>query len=167
MMASVARGTDTRVFRVYIKTTPQKIWDAITKTEWTQKYGYQGGVEYDLKKGGKYRGIASKEMLAMGSAETVVDGEVLEADPPHRLVQTWRFLWGQELIDEGFTRVTWEIVDSGNGLCRLTVTHDLTNAPLHAAQIAGDAPLEQGGGGWAWILSDLKSLLETGKAMWG
>lgn len=167
MTASMARSTDIKVFRVYIKAPPQKIWDAITTPEWTQKYGYAGPVEYDLRPGGKYRGLASKEMLQFGAPETVVDGEVLEADPPRKLVQTWRFLWGQELIDEGFTKVTFEIVDSGNGLSRLTVTHDLTNAPLHAAQIASDKALEEGGGGWAWILSDLKSLLETGKAMWG
>ncbi len=167
MTASTARSTDTRVFRVYIKTTPQKIWDAITTTEWAEKYGYQGGVDYELKKGGRYRGLASKEMRTMGAPETIIDGEVLECDPPRKLVQTWRILWSPEVMAEGFTKVTWDIVDGGNGLCRLTVTHDLTNAPLHALQVDGDKPLEEGGGGWSWILSDIKSLLETGKAMWG
>jgi uncharacterized protein YndB with AHSA1/START domain len=166
MTATIAPSTDLKVFQVYIKAEPQKVWDAITSPVWTVKYGYACPVEYDLRKGGKFVSVASKDMEKMGAKGPVVDGEVIESDPPRKLVQTWRFLWGQELIDEGFTKVTWEIVDSGHGLSRLTVTHDLTNKPLHAAQVSGNKPLDQGGGGWSWILSDLKSLLETGKAMW-
>jgi uncharacterized protein YndB with AHSA1/START domain len=101
-------------------------------------------------------------MLQMGSPEVVVDGEVVEADPPRKLVQTWRFKWSQELIDEGFSRLTWDVEEDDGGVTRLTVTHELEGAPLTAAQVGGDARLHQGGGGWAWILSDLKTLLETG-----
>ena len=84
----------TQVYRVFIKATPQAIWDAITKPEWTQRYGYRAIAEYDLRPGGAYRGVRhAPEMQAMGMPEVVVDGEVIEADPPRKLVHTWRFLW--------------------------------------------------------------------------
>ena len=104
---------------------------------------------------------------AMELSGPVVDSIVIEADPPRKLVQTWRALWDPELVAEGPTRVTWEISEEASGVSQLTVTHELEGAPLHAAQVASTAPLEQGGGGWVWILSDLKSLLETGKRMSG
>jgi uncharacterized protein YndB with AHSA1/START domain len=100
----------------------------------------------------------------MGMPAVVVDGEVIEADPPHKLVQTWRFLWDDEIKAEGPTKVTFEIAEH-EGISQLTVTHELDNAPLTAAQLAGE--VEGAGGGWAYVLSDLKSLLETGKAMGG
>jgi uncharacterized protein YndB with AHSA1/START domain len=99
----------------------------------------------------------------MGMPAELVDGEVLEVDPPRKLVQTWHALW-PELVDEAPTRVTWEIEDEVEGISRLTVTHELEGAPKHAEQVASATPLIQGGGGWVWILSDLKTLLETGKA---
>ena len=77
--------TDTRVFRVYIKASPQAVWDAITSPEWTEKYGYKGRAEYDLRPGGAYRAFATKEMLAFGAPEVLIDGEVIEADPPRVL----------------------------------------------------------------------------------
>ncbi len=86
-------GVTTQVYQVYIKATPQKIWDAITTPEWTQRYGYQSPAEYDLRPGGAYRGLATEAMSAHGAPAVVVDGEVIEADPPRRLVQTWRALW--------------------------------------------------------------------------
>ena len=155
----------TQVYRVYIDATPQAIWDAITKPEWTVRYGYKGRAEYDLRSGGSYRAFASPEMLAMGTPEVVVDGEVVEADPPLKLVQTWRFNWSPELVAEGFSRVTWEIAQEG-AISHLTVTHELEGAPM-TAQVASIAPLAQGGGGWNWILSDLKTLLETGASLQG
>jgi uncharacterized protein YndB with AHSA1/START domain len=156
----------TQVYRVYIKATPEAIWDAITKPEWTQRYGYHGIAEYDLKPGGKYRALATEEMQAMGMTEVVVDGEVVEADPPRKLVQTWRFLWSEELAAEGPTRVTFDIEEDDGGLTRLTVTHELEGAPGTAEQVASLAKLREGGGGWSWILSDLKTLLETGEPAW-
>jgi uncharacterized protein YndB with AHSA1/START domain len=144
----------------------EAIWEAITSPEWTEKYGYKGRVEYDLRPGGAYKGFATEQMLAMGSPEIVVDGEVVEADRPRKLVQTWRFLWDPELVEEGFTRVTWETREEAGGITRLTVTHELEGAPKHAEQVLGLVDLEQGGGGWGWILSDLKTLLETGKSLW-
>ncbi len=155
----------TQVYRVYIKATPQAVWDAITKPEWTERYGYHSPVEYDLRPGGAYRGLASAGMIEMGSPEVVVDGEVIEADPPRRLVQTWRAVWDPEMAGEGPTRVTWDVEEDDGGLTRLTVTHELENAPKTAATVSGLGRLTEGGGGWSWILSDLKTLLETGKAL--
>jgi uncharacterized protein YndB with AHSA1/START domain len=155
----------TQVYQVWIKATPQAIWDAITKPEWTRKYGYQSPAEYDLRPGGAYRGLASEAMAAHGGPQVVVDGEVIEADPPHRLVQTWRALWDPELVAEGFKRLTWEIEEGDGGVTKLTVTHELEGAPRTAAQVSGK--IREAGGGWSWILSDLKTLLETGKSLAG
>jgi uncharacterized protein YndB with AHSA1/START domain len=104
-------------------------------------------------------------MIEMGASEVLIDGEVLEADPPRRLVQTWRALWSPELAAERPTRLTWEIDEDSNGLTRVTVTHELEGAPVTAATVFSDAKVRQGGGGWSWVLSDLKSLLETGNSI--
>ena len=114
MTTMTETGVTTQVYQVFIKATPQAIWDAITRPEWTEKYGYRARSEYDLRPGGAYRSVASDEMRAMGMAEQLVDGEVIEADPPRRLVQTWRFLWDEQIASEGPTRVTFEI-DEGPG----------------------------------------------------
>jgi uncharacterized protein YndB with AHSA1/START domain len=165
MTTMTETNVTTQVYRVYIKATPQAIWDAITKPEWTRRYGYQGIAEYDLRPGGGYRALAPEEMKAMGMPEVVVDGEVIEADPPRKLVQTWRFLWDEEIAAEGPTRVTFDIEEDDGGVTRLTVTHQLENAPMTAAQLAGVGRLLEGGGGWSWVLSDLKTLVETGEPM--
>jgi uncharacterized protein YndB with AHSA1/START domain len=162
-MSTTETTVTTQMYRVYIKASPQAIWDAITKPEWTQQYGYRGNVEYDLQPGGAFRFLAPEEMQAAGMPEVVVDGEVIEATPPRRLVQTWRALWDEEISKEGPTRVTYDIQEDDFGFTKLTVTHELENAPRHAEQVAGpDLRLAEGGGGWSWILSDLKTLLESG-----
>lgn len=166
MSASTEIAT-TQVYRVWIKATPEQIWDAITSPEWAGRYGYGGNVSYELEPGGKFVVGASKEFLAAGAPDVVVDGEVIEADPPRKLVQTWRML----MVDpgtspEGFTRLTYEIQPTEYG-ARLTVTHDLESAPKLAALVGGAYEDEGAGGGWAWVLSDLKSLLETGKPLAG
>jgi uncharacterized protein YndB with AHSA1/START domain len=158
-------GTTTQVYRVFIRATPQKIWDAITKPEWTQRFGYGLKDDYELRPGGKYRGMANDGMIAQGMSGVIVDGEVIEADPPRKLVVTWRMAIDPSMAAEGFTRLTYEIEEGRGGVSRLSVIHDLAGRPGHAAMVAG---VEQGpgaGGGWAWILSDLKSLLETGEQM--
>jgi uncharacterized protein YndB with AHSA1/START domain len=99
----------------------------------------------------------------MGMPEHLLDGEVVEADPPRRLVQTWRVLWDAAMTAEGFTRLTWEIEPGDAGITTLTVTHELEGAPKVAAQVSGQVP--EAGGGWSWILSDLKTLLETGASL--
>jgi uncharacterized protein YndB with AHSA1/START domain len=156
----------TQVYEIYIKASPQKIWDAITTPEWTARYGYQGPVEYELRKGGKFRANPSVAMVQMGMTNTLVDGEVLEADPPHKLVQTYRFLFSDEMREEGYSRLTYEIEATKSGFTRLTVTHECEGQPTMAAMVATRFD-EMGTGGWAWILSDLKSVLETGAKMAG
>jgi uncharacterized protein YndB with AHSA1/START domain len=156
----------TQIHQIYIKAPAEMIWDAITQPEWTVQYGYRCPTDYELKPGGKYRARATEPMMAMGLPAIIIDGEVTEATPPSKLVHTLRFLFTDENAAEGFTRITWEIVPTSAGFCRLTVTHEMENAPIMAANTSSDFD-QQGGGGWNWILSDLKSLLETGKAMAG
>jgi len=93
--------------------------------------------------------------------------EVIEVDPPHRLVQTWHATFCPETAAEPPGRVTWEIDEDDGGITRLTVIHELHNAPHTLAAVADDAKLREGGGGWAWILSDLKSPLESGASISG
>jgi len=107
---------------------------------------------------------ANAQMKGFGLPDTILDGEVVEVKPLSKLVHTYRWLFNDQHREEGFTRLTWEIEPTSAGFCRLTVTHDVTGAPMMAA--ATQTPFnEQGGGGWNWILSDMKSLLETGKNM--
>jgi uncharacterized protein YndB with AHSA1/START domain len=95
--------------------------------------------------------------------DVIVDGEVIEVDEPRRLVQTWRMLMDPSTAAEPFTRLTYEIDESPTqpGVCKLTVIHELVGAPVTASMVAG-ADEAGAGGGWAWILSDLKTLVETG-----
>ena len=165
MTSTTQTGTTTQVYRVYIKATPQAIWDAITKPEWTEKYGYGGRAEFDLRPGGAYRGLSSEAMRSMGSPEVAVDGEVVEADPPRRLVMTWRMVMDSDMAAEGFTRLIYEIEEGKGGVTKLTVIHDLAGAPKLATLLAGGMEDVGAGGGWSWVLSDLKSLLETGAAL--
>jgi uncharacterized protein YndB with AHSA1/START domain len=171
MTTAMETSVTTQVYRVYIKASPQAIWDAITKPEWIERYGYGGRVEYDLRPGGTYRVYATEAMrnarAEMGGASTpdvIVDGEVIESDRPRRLVQTFRMLMDPDLEAEGFTRLTYEIADTGNGISRLTLSHDLEGAPKLSMFLGGAMEDVGAGGGWSWVLSDLKTLLETGTA---
>jgi uncharacterized protein YndB with AHSA1/START domain len=161
---STTTAADTRIFEVYIKAPQQAVWDAITDPAWQAKYGYRLPSEYDLRPGGVFRVAASEAMKAMGVPDPMIDGEVIESDPPNRLVQTWRALWDADLAAEGPTRLTWDIQQVADGVTRLTLTHELTNAPKTAALVVSPFS-EMGSGGWAWILSDLKSTIETGDSM--
>lgn len=154
-----------QVYKVYIKAPAQAIWDAITRPEWTAKWGYGGQVEYDLKKGGKFAHHPSAEMKAVGMPEDMIVGEVIESDPPRRLVQTWHPHFNETTAAEQPTRLTYEIAEWSDGTCSLTVIHDVTGAPSIEAMVPGGGDPNMGGGGWPWALSDLKSLLETGRAM--
>ncbi|WP_348533281.1 SRPBCC domain-containing protein [Kitasatospora sp. MAA4] len=152
--------------------TPEQVWAAITEPEWTDRYGYGGLTDYDLRPGATFRTRPSESMKASGAEQgfeipdTIIDGEVVEADPPRRLVLLWRMLMDPEAAAEGFTRLSYDITPAG-GATRLTVVHELTGAPKLAAMVsgAGEDAGTGGGGGWSWILSDLKSLLETGKTL--
>jgi uncharacterized protein YndB with AHSA1/START domain len=171
-MTTEAIAATTQVYRVWIKATPERIWAAITDPEWNGRYAYAAPSFYELKPGGAFRAQANDGMKEFGRAngfavpDTIIDGEVIEAEPPRRLVQTWRMLMDPTTAAEPFTTLTYEIEDSKtqSGVCKLTVTHELTGAPATAAMVAGS---DDGGagGGWAWILSDLKTLVETSKSL--
>ena len=170
-LAPVSTET-TQIHRIYIKASAQAIWDAITTPEWSQRYGYGGHVHYDLRPGGAFTVNPDDKMLEgakqMGFElpEVILDGEVLECDPPKRLVQTWRMIMDPESMAEGFTRLTYEITEL-DGACRLTLTHELEGAPHLRLLVGGAYEDGQGGGGFPWVLSDLKSLLETGAGLAG
>ncbi len=167
---TTATGSDAgartvQVHRIYIHVPAQRVWDALVDPGWTDRCGYGGVVHGALTPGAPFATEAGEGMQAAGVHGTMVDGEVLECGPPRRLVQTWRLYMDEGLRAEGFTRLTHEL-DEFDGVTRLTLTHDCTGAPGHAAMTGGtgDALPGAGGGGWPWVLSDLKSLLETGTA---
>lgn len=160
-------STTTQVYRIVIKAGAQAIWDAITNPDWSERYGYGGRAEYELKVDGRYSHKASAEMKSFGMPDEIIVGKVIECDPPRKLVQTWHPLFSPQTTAEPHTKVTYEIVEHSGGVCTLTISHDVAGAPLVAGMINGGGDPGQGGGGWPWILSDLKSLLETGKRMAG
>jgi uncharacterized protein YndB with AHSA1/START domain len=173
MTSTTEPATTTQVYRIYIKATPEQVWEAITKPEWTERYLYESRVDYQLRPCGAYRAYPSEAMRTHGAEmgypipDVVADGEVLEADPPHKLVQTWRMLMDPTMAAEGFTRLTWEIEAAQSGVSKLTVIHDLTGAPQIGALVSGAMEDQGAGGGWSAILSELKTLLETGKPLRG
>jgi uncharacterized protein YndB with AHSA1/START domain len=135
-----------KVFEIYIKTTPARLWKAITDTEMRRKYTFGAVVTSDWTPSSRYEGV--------GHGTPIFEGENLEVDPPRRLVQSFRALWGEDVKSEGTSRVTWEIEPVGDS-CLLKVTHD---------QLREDAN-NQLYGGWPMILSGLKTLLETGEML--
>jgi uncharacterized protein YndB with AHSA1/START domain len=138
------RGSMT-VFEIYIKTTPERLWEAITSEEMRARYSFGVGTASDWTPGSEYK-------AAVPGVIEIASGENLEVDPPRRLVQSFDALWSEEVQQEGTSRVTWEIEPVGTS-CRLRVTHD---------QLGEDANDELYGG-WPMILSGLKTLLETGE----
>jgi uncharacterized protein YndB with AHSA1/START domain len=137
-----------KVFEIYIKTTPERLWQAIVDPELRQRYSFGVGVSSEWTPGSTYE---AKHALA-GMA--ISEGDNLEVDPPRRLVQTFNALWSDDVKAEGTSRVTWEIEQVGDS-CRLLVVHD---------QLREDANSEIYGG-WPMILSGLKTLLETGESL--
>ena len=165
MKTVTQRDQATQIYSVFINATPEAIWDAITSPDWNSRYGYHADTEYDLRPGGAYRVLAPGGDPTHTPSEAIIEGEVIESDPPRKLVQTWHALFSPETTAEPFTRLTWEIDAHPNGTSRLTVTHEVGDAPITAALTSGSDP--EAGGGWAWIISDLKTLLETGSAFGG
>jgi uncharacterized protein YndB with AHSA1/START domain len=104
-------------------------------------------------------------MLAHGAPDVIIEGEVVEADAPRRLVQTWNALFDPQIAAEAATRLTFEVEPAEGGVTKLTVTHQLEGAPMTAALVGGTIPGT--GGGWSYVLSDLKTLLETGTSLAG
>jgi uncharacterized protein YndB with AHSA1/START domain len=144
--------TMVKVFEIYIKTTPERLWEAITSPAMRERYTFGVRVNSNWKTGSSYRAEAGPATVAPGAA--ISEGENLEVDPPRRLVQSFRALWSEDAQLEGTSRVTWEIEPIGDS-CRLTVTHD---------QLREDANPELYGG-WPMVLSGLKTLLETGETL--
>ncbi|HEY3614623.1 MAG TPA: SRPBCC domain-containing protein [Gaiellales bacterium] len=163
-MTSTGTAVATQTYAIIVKATPEAIWDAITNPDQTDRYGYQGRVEMELRPGGAYRAHPSDAMRELGAADVIAVGEVVEASAPTRLVHTWNPSFAPEIGDEPATRITWELAPADFGGTRLTLTHELHDAPFTATMVAG-APGT--GGGWTFVLSDLKTLLETGSAMAG
>jgi uncharacterized protein YndB with AHSA1/START domain len=137
-----------KVFEIYIRTTPQQLWDAITDPATRQKYHFGSTINSDWTVGSAY------QLIHAGAERPLMEGENLEVDRPRRLVQTLRALWGPEAERAGTSRLTWEIEPVGDS-CRLTLIHD---------QLPEDAPPELYGG-WPMILSGLKTWLETGQTL--
>ena len=158
-----AQAGTVRTHQIFIRATPEEIWDALTRPGWTQLYGYRAPAQYEMRPGGAYRAFASVTMKMRGISGVIFDGEVIEADPPWRLVQTWHVLLDAGTRAEPDTRLSWEITEGNSGVSTLTLTHDLAGAPETAALVEGQHATA--GGGWAWILSDLKTLLETGRSL--
>jgi uncharacterized protein YndB with AHSA1/START domain len=151
--------------RIFIKATPEDIWDALTRPGWTQKYGYRAAAQYDLRPGGLYLAFATGMTRLREARDVIIDGEVIAAERPWRLVQTWHVLFDPRATAESDSHLTWQIEERDAGVCALSVSHDLTGAPRTAELAAGRDPLL--GGGWTWVLSDLKTLLETGRPLPG
>jgi uncharacterized protein YndB with AHSA1/START domain len=162
-LTSTTQDTVTQTHRIYLKATPEQVWDALTQSEWTTRYGYGGRIEIELRAGGAYRAFAAEAWVGPGVSVVVTDGEVLEAQPARRLALTWRMAGDEEMAAEGHTKLAYDIALDERGVTTLTVTHDVTGAPRTAALVAGEIPGT--GGGWAFVLSDLKSLLETGSSV--
>jgi uncharacterized protein YndB with AHSA1/START domain len=137
-----------KVFEIYIKTTPERLWEAITDPEIRSKYQFGMRQSSDWTPGSRY------EMGGPGAPGLLGEGVNLEVDPPRRLVQTMVALWGEDVKAEGTSRITWEIEPVGDS-CRLIVTHDQLREGAN----------EQLYGGWPMILSGLKTWLETGELL--
>ncbi len=137
-----------KVFEIYIRTTPERLWEAITDSEIRSKYNFGVVVNSDWTPGSRYESSHPK------ADELLSEGENLEVDPPRRLVQSFNALWSDDVKSEGTSRVTWDIAPVEDS-CRLTVTHD---------QLREDAN-DEIYGGWPMILSGLKTWLESGELL--
>ncbi|HEU5214503.1 MAG TPA: SRPBCC domain-containing protein [Gaiellaceae bacterium] len=136
----------TQVYSVFILATPEQIWEAITKPEFTERYFH--GVRIDVRDGRRFSVVGDLSW----------DEAVLEEDPPRRLVHQWIAAYDEEMAAEDPSRVTWEIEPQEDGTTLLTVVHDrLEGAPKTAESVSGT--------GWMYVLSGLKTLLETGEPL--
>lgn len=150
-VVSFAHGTapvtDTAVFEIFIKATPERVWEAITDPTLRARYSFGVETTSEWSPGSRY-------LAAVPDAVEIASGENLVVEPPRLLVQTFNALWSDDVRAQGTTRVTWEIEPVADS-CRLTVVHD---------QLPDDANAELYGG-WPMILSGLKTLLETGEQL--
>jgi len=152
LKADIEEDEMEKVYEIYIKTTPERLWQAITDPELRAKYSFGVAVHSTWTPGSSYHAGATADTAAEGFQ--IAEGENLEVEPPRRLVQTFRALWSDAVKDEGTSRVIWDIEPVGDS-CRLTVTHDRLRADANSELY----------GGWPMILSGLKTLLETGESL--
>jgi uncharacterized protein YndB with AHSA1/START domain/DNA-binding transcriptional ArsR family regulator len=143
---SLAEGDTAAVFEIFIKTTPERLWEAITDPRQRARYSFGVETHSDWTPGSSYSS-------AVPGVIDIAEGENVEVDPPRRLVQTFTALWSDDVKSEGTSRVTWEITPIGEDSCRLTVVHDQLREGANGELY----------GGWPMILSGLKTLLETGE----
>ena len=138
----------TQVYSIFIRTTPEKLWEAITTPQFTQQYFYGARIT-----------VVPDHYESLGpDGSELTSGEVLEFDPPRKLVHGWRSRYDADMAAEPESRVTWEIEPQEGGYCLLTVTHDrLESSPRTAEAVSGK--------GWMMVVSGLKTLLETGKPL--
>ena len=139
----------TQIYELFIKTTAERLWQALTDPAMTKNYFYGEQIHSDWKAGSPWHSIGPE-------GKRDVEGTVIEADPPRRLVITWHVLYDAELSKE-LSRVTY-LIEPRGPVCKLTATHDVTDAPKTGEHVKG---------GWMLILSGLKTLLETGEPMPG
>ena len=147
-MTVITEAPTTQVYQVFIKAPPERIWEAITTPQFTRRYFHGASIT-----------VADGKYVSHGPDGAVWGNEaVIESDPPRRLVHGWRSLYDPEMGAEATSRVTWEIEPGEAGVSSLTVTHDqLEGAPKTAASVYGR--------GWMFVLSGLKTLLETGESL--
>ena len=140
----------TQVYSIFIRATPEQVWDAITKPEFTKQYFYGSAFDSTLERGARCAWNAE-------DGSPLVEGEVIEATAPSKLVTTWQALWMPDLAVEPPSRVSWEIEPQEGGVTKLTVVHDqLDESPKTAENVAG---------GWELVLSGAKTVLETGEPL--
>ncbi len=137
------------VYVTFIRTTPGKLWEALTEPQFIRQYWFGTTIECGWKKGSPWKMVQS-------DGSTSDTGEILEIDPPRRMVIRWQNQWKPELEAEGPSLCTIELEPVGSAV-KLTITHSIEREPsklIHAVS-----------GGWPKIISNLKSLLETGSTV--
>jgi uncharacterized protein YndB with AHSA1/START domain len=150
MNMDISSFKPTTVYTIYIASTPQKVWEALTSAEFSRKYFFGFGIETELKTGGSF-------VVRAPDGSIHIDGEVIECAPPRRLTVTWNVNWPGLVEKLGVTLVSYDIESAGDAV-RLTMTE------AHDRPISDDI-LSGGRQGWPAILSSLKSLLETGQPL--
>lgn len=157
--------------RIWIKASPEQVWAALFDPAQNGSYGYGASTEFGLQPGGTVVTRANEGMRQMGMPEVIIDGEVLEVDEPNRIVYTWHSYFDEGLAAEPPTPITIELAPASpmmfpeGGVTQVTLTHDAEGAPLTAGIVSGE--VADAGGGHAFILSDLKTKLETGSSFHG
>jgi uncharacterized protein YndB with AHSA1/START domain len=152
MTTAATESLHTQIYRIFIRATPEQVWQGITDPAFIARYFHGSQVTNELRPGGRWLSTSPD------GVEVWNDGEVLECDPPKRLVHTWTSMYDPETAAEPASRVTWEIEPAEDGVCLLTLTHDqLERSPLTAVRVSGR--------GWMHVVSGLKTVLETGRPM--